>query len=209
MQKNLLIAGLLGATGVALGAFGAHWLPSYLTDAGYAAEEVAERLETFVTGTRYQLYAALAILALSLFPASVALRWATRLFTIGAVIFCGLLYLLAIIEGFRWLGAIVPIGGLAMIGGWVAIVVEAVRQPTSDHEPVADQNDLQREVIRLEEVITHQQHLVHELNEVVTTVRGGADETARRQQVIEQTIKRLVEQQQGATDSPDERPPHY
>ncbi len=213
MKTNLLIAGLLGATGVAFGAFGAHGLPGYLSEAGFSPEEIATRLETFVTGTRYQLHAAVAVLAIGLFGESVALRWATRLLAFGAVVFCGLLYVLAYVEGWRWLGAVVPLGGLAMIGGWVAVIVHAVRATASpqDSETTKDPttSDLQREVIRLEEVITHQQQLVQDLNEALTETCGGVDETARRQQALELTVKRLVEQQQGAVDAPDERPPHY
>lgn len=209
MRNNLLAAGLLGATGVALGAFGAHGLPSYLEGAGHPPEEIAKRLDTFITGTRYQMHAALAVLAIGLAGNSPPLRGATRLITLGAVVFCGLLYVLALVEGWRGLGAVVPIGGLAMIGGWALVVVAALRKQETTDQPDSGKIDLEKEVIRLEEVITHQQQLVQDLNEAVTMTSGGADETARRLQSLEQTIKRLVEQQQGAVDAPDERPPHY
>lgn len=209
MRNHLLIAGLLGSTGVALGAFGAHGLPGYLEGAGFSPEEIAKRLETFLTGTRYQMHAALAVLAIGLAGDRLLLRWATRLIAWGAIVFCGLLYVLALVEGWRGLGAVVPIGGLAMISGWALVVVAALRKQEMTNQPDPSKIDLEKEVIRLEEVITHQQRLVQDLNEAVTMTSGGADETARRLQSLEQTIKRLVEQQQGAVDAPDERPPHY
>ena len=50
----LMLAGLFGALGVALGAFGAHALRERLA---------ADMLATFETGVRYQLYHALALVA--------------------------------------------------------------------------------------------------------------------------------------------------
>lgn len=207
MYKAALVsAGLLGATGVAVGAFGAHGLPGYLESAGYEAGEVAKRVETLVTGTRYQLYAALALLAIGLAGQAPAFRWPFRLLTAGAVIFSGLLYVLAIVEGFRWLGAVVPLGGLAMIAGWAAIGVAGWK---SRSETADEPDGLAAEVVRLEEVITHQQRTVQALDEAVTAVRDASDQTARRSVSVEQTVKRLADYQQGAEDHPDERPPHY
>lgn len=205
-RAALVSAGVLGATGVALGAFGAHGLPNYLEAAGYDTAEVAKRIETLVTGTRYQVYGALALLTIGLAGQEPAFRWAVRLLTCGVVVFSGLLYALAVVDGFRWLGAIVPIGGLAMIGGWIAIgwVGWRTRQTAAD-----DRDELAAEVVRLEEVITHQQRVVQALDEAVTATRDAADQTTRRSLSVEQTVKRLAEYQQGAEDLPDERPPHY
>jgi uncharacterized membrane protein YgdD (TMEM256/DUF423 family) len=44
----------------------------------------------------------------------------------GIVLFCGSLYLLAI-TGVTWLGAITPLGGLAFIAAWVALVFAVLR----------------------------------------------------------------------------------
>jgi uncharacterized membrane protein YgdD (TMEM256/DUF423 family) len=50
-------------------------------------------------------------------------RLAAGFFTAGIVIFSGTLYLLAI-TGLTWLGAITPIGGLLLMAGWAALIVE-------------------------------------------------------------------------------------
>lgn len=208
MKPLLITAGLLGATAVTLGAFGAHGLPGWLADAGYGEAEIAKRLDTFATATRYHLHAALAVLAVALLGRGKATDLAAKLWCVGAVIFCGLCYALAIIDGMRWLGAIVPVGGVALIAGWAMIVAAGVRcceEPTNDSR--ADR--LEQEQVRLEELLTHQQKLLADLNEALTDTRSGVDETARQQLAIEQTVKRLVDLQQAAEDHPDERPPHY
>ncbi len=110
----LTIGAVLGALGVGAGAFAAHGLKARLTP---------DLLAVFETGARYQMIHALALLAVGLLlartphPAVTASGW---LFIIGVVIFSGSLYLLAV-TGVRWLGAITPIGGLAMIAGWLSL----------------------------------------------------------------------------------------
>lgn len=209
-KAAVVSAGGLGATGVAIGAFGAHGLPGYLEGAGFDAAAVAERLDTFVTGTRYQLYAALAVLAIGLGGGPGRFRWAVRLLVSGAVVFCGLLYVLALVEGLRWLGAVVPIGGLAMIAGWVALAVEAASHGAEGPKPESPTGpDLRGELVRLEEVITHQQQTVESLNEALTATRDELDGARRRSHSLEQAVQRLVDMQQAADDLPDEKPPHY
>ena len=56
-----------------------------------------------------------------------AQRIAGVLFIVGIVIFSGCLYAL-VLSGVKILGAIVPIGGVAMIAGWVAFAVAAVKR---------------------------------------------------------------------------------
>jgi uncharacterized membrane protein YgdD (TMEM256/DUF423 family) len=99
---------------VGLGAFAAHGLKGRLDP---------EMLTVFETGARYQMYHALALLAvawaITRWPggAAVAAGW---LFCAGTVIFSGSLYLLSV-TGHRWLGAITPFGGLAFLAGWLAL----------------------------------------------------------------------------------------
>jgi len=117
------VAAVLGALGVALGAFGAHGLRERLGP---------EDLATLETGARYQLYHALALLGvgawLDRLPGG-KLVWAARLFVFGSVVFAGSLYLLVLTSA-RWLGAITPFGGVALIGGWVLIALAAAdRRP--------------------------------------------------------------------------------
>jgi uncharacterized membrane protein YgdD (TMEM256/DUF423 family) len=100
--------------GVAAGAFGAHALRQRLPDT---------LLAVFETGVRYQMYHALALLAVALlltrFPsgAGVAAGW---LFTAGIVIFSGSLYVL-VLTGMRGFGAVTPFGGLAFLAGWLLL----------------------------------------------------------------------------------------
>ena len=99
-------------------------------------EELAHRLANFDTAVRYQMYHALGLIALGLLMTSRRSRWFTAtgwLFLGGVAIFCGLLYAL-VFSGPRVLGAIVPIGGLAMIAGWVALAMGAW---WGGHEPRA------------------------------------------------------------------------
>ncbi|HEU0045042.1 DUF423 domain-containing protein [Sphingomonas sp.] len=105
-----IFAALSGALAIAAGAFGAHG----------ASERAAELLRT---GGQYQLIHAVAAL--------VALQMGARgpgwLMVAGAAVFAGSLYALA--EGApRWLGAVTPVGGVAMIGGWVWLAWELGRR---------------------------------------------------------------------------------
>lgn len=123
MDPVRLFAGLgavLALVGVALGAFGAHGLRSVLS---------AQDLATFETGVRYQMYHALALLAV----AGAAARWpgstaplAGWLFVAGILVFSGSLYTL-VLSGQRWLGAVTPLGGLAFLAGWALLAWAAYR----------------------------------------------------------------------------------
>ncbi|HSU14173.1 DUF423 domain-containing protein [Longimicrobium sp.] len=113
-----------GFLGVAAGAFGAHALRSRVP---------AELLAVFETGARYQMYHALALLAVALVAGrapSKAARAAGWLFAAGIVVFSGSLYLLAL-TGVRVLGAVTPLGGLCFLGGWIALAL-AARAPAAD-----------------------------------------------------------------------------
>ena len=122
----LALAALLGLSGVALGAFGAHAL---------AAQVEPASLDTWRTAVQYQLTHALALLALSALStpaASVAglLRWASWLFVAGVLLFSGSLYAL-VLGGPRWLGPVTPLGGVALLAGWLLLFIAALRLPAS------------------------------------------------------------------------------
>ncbi len=103
---------------VALGAFGAHALQERLSEADLAI---------FETAVRYQLVHAVALLALAgLEGRGYAVATAAWSFTAGVLIFSGSLYLL-VLTGQRWMGAITPIGGVAMLIGWGALAWSAFR----------------------------------------------------------------------------------
>ena len=118
----LQLAGLFGALGVAIGAFGAHALHDTLVRAG--------RLDTFETAVRYQFYHALALLAVGVLwaarPELRALGTTGALWAGGIVVFSGSLYALCF-TGITKLGAVAPIGGLLLLGGWVSLLL-AVRE---------------------------------------------------------------------------------
>jgi uncharacterized membrane protein YgdD (TMEM256/DUF423 family) len=116
MSKIFLIFGcLFGALSVMIGAFGAHALKAIL--------EANNRLDTFETAVKYQFYHSFALILLGILMQkneSQQFNLAGYLFIGGILIFSGSLYILSI-TGLKWLGAITPIGGLAMIGGWLVM----------------------------------------------------------------------------------------
>jgi uncharacterized membrane protein YgdD (TMEM256/DUF423 family) len=116
-QLFFLLGSLSGGLAVALGAFGAHALKARMTP---------DLLTTFETGVRYQMYHALAMLAVALamtqIPAASLLNAAGWLFLAGTLLFSGSLYLLCFTHK-RWWGAVTPFGGLAFIAGWICLVL--------------------------------------------------------------------------------------
>lgn len=123
------MAGIMGALGVLIGAFGAHGLEGFLTNQGLTPELIAERSDQFDVGARYHLIHAVALLALA---DSVLLSRAARLavlglFTVGILLFSGSLYLL-VATNTPWLGAITPIGGVSWIIAWSTIAISSLWQ---------------------------------------------------------------------------------
>lgn len=117
------LAAALGFLSVALGAFGAHGLTSRLS--GLA--DGAQRLEWWKTAALYHLTHALALaLAAGLFGATRGGRVACVAFCVGIALFSGSLYVMTL-TGARWLGAVTPLGGLALLTGWAALAVAAFR----------------------------------------------------------------------------------
>jgi uncharacterized membrane protein YgdD (TMEM256/DUF423 family) len=110
----------LAALAVAAGAFGAHGLKERVP---------ATDLVIWETAARYHLVHALALVGVGALGASVPtarIDWAGRLLSFGVLVFSGSLYLL-VGTGTRWLGAITPIGGVALIAGWLALAAGARR----------------------------------------------------------------------------------
>jgi uncharacterized membrane protein YgdD (TMEM256/DUF423 family) len=121
MERVFFLLGCIsGFVAVAAGAFGAHGLRSRLAP---------DLLAIFETAARYQMYHALALLAVAWaatrWPGTLS-GWAGWLFVVGTVIFSGSLYALAL-TGLRWLGAITPIGGLCFLGGWLCLALTVRR----------------------------------------------------------------------------------
>ncbi len=108
----LAAAGLLIALATVLGALGAHALQTRLAP---------DRLQVFETAVRYHFFHALGLLAIGLvahLADAPLVRWAAILVIAGILVFSGSLYALCF-GAPRLLGAITPLGGLALIVGWV------------------------------------------------------------------------------------------
>ncbi len=130
MQTFLVLGAIFGFIGVALGAFGSHALRSKLT---------SERVATFETGVRYQMWHALALFVVVIVeawtpsggsssftlvgdrggaPLLFAAGW---LFAGGIVLFSGSLYALAVTHNRAW-GAVTPFGGTCLLLGWAMLL---------------------------------------------------------------------------------------
>lgn len=120
LDRILITTGAISAfLGVGLGAFGAHGLRKRLSP---------DMLAVFDIGVRYQLVHALAMLAAGAAAPRLsagALGSAGVLFVVGTVVFSGSLYVLAL-SGRKWLGAITPLGGLALLAGWASLAWAAL-----------------------------------------------------------------------------------
>ncbi|MDH4069877.1 MAG: DUF423 domain-containing protein [Ignavibacteria bacterium] len=121
MTRWMFISGAVSAAlSVALGAFGAHALKATLSP---------DLLSVFETGCRYQMYHALALLALSAVSTRRIgsfnlFRTAAFLFIAGTVLFSGSLYLYAG-TGLRSIVMVTPIGGILFLAGWVVSILGA------------------------------------------------------------------------------------
>lgn len=122
MAKIFIVTGAFaGLLAVVLGAFGAHALRGRIEET---------QISAFNTGAQYQMYHALALLAvgvlLYLFPAQAALKWSGGFFVLGMLLFSGSLYALALIQA-SWFGPITPIGGLAFMAGWLCLAYAGIK----------------------------------------------------------------------------------
>ena len=121
-------AALSGALVVVAGAFGAHALEGQLAPRMVAA---------FETGVRYQAWHTLALLVVLAWRSTASLagqRLAMRLWAAGMALFSGSLYAMAL-TGVTSLGMITPLGGVLMIGGWLALAVAVLRARPEGQSP--------------------------------------------------------------------------
>jgi uncharacterized membrane protein YgdD (TMEM256/DUF423 family) len=120
MKLFLTVGAISGALAVILGAFGAHLLKQLISP---------EMLAVYKTGVEYQFYHTFALLTIGLLmhlKPSKILRLSGYFFIAGTLIFSGFLYLLAI-TGIKVLGAIVPIGGVLFITGWICLLIHILK----------------------------------------------------------------------------------
>lgn len=128
MQKTfLVVATLLGALSVVLGAFGAHALKKIVPP---------ETVVTFETGVRYQFYHAFALLAVGILYEKFTngyLLWSGYSFMTGILLFSGSLYVLTLFKstesvGLEKIGIITPFGGLFLILGWLLLLTGLLKK---------------------------------------------------------------------------------
>jgi uncharacterized membrane protein YgdD (TMEM256/DUF423 family) len=112
MHYTTRMSAALGFLAVALGAFGAHGLKGTL--------DANDTVAIWQTAALYHLVHSAVLLLISLQEPVRLLAW--RLFAAGVLVFSGSLYTLAL-TNVKWLGAITPIGGLCLLGGWLALAL--------------------------------------------------------------------------------------
>jgi len=144
----LILASLSGFAAVALGAFGAHGLADtgYLEDR-YAEMELKEVVGMqmtagykyyldFQTSVRYHMWHTLALFGIGVWKRQIdskSLSVAAWMFTSGITLFSGALYVLVLggprFFGIPW-GAVAPLGGTALLIGWLATLIAACQKPS-------------------------------------------------------------------------------
>ncbi|TQV81975.1 DUF423 domain-containing protein [Denitrobaculum tricleocarpae] len=127
MARFWIFAAALNAfVAVSMGAFAAHWLEGRVS---------ADALGWVQTGARYGLVHAVALLAVSLFAisrqdtAGPGLRYLPFIqsgLLFGCIVFSGTLYIMALTD-LRFLGAVVPLGGMAFLVAWLALMLAGLR----------------------------------------------------------------------------------
>jgi uncharacterized membrane protein YgdD (TMEM256/DUF423 family) len=132
----LLIGAISGFLAVALGAFGAHGLETRFEKQGYEGLALLEKLDQWKTAAQYQMFHALALLAVGLLAArrcGLAINLAGTAMTLGTLLFSGCLYGW-VLGGSLWLVRIVPVGGSLLIAGWICLAVAVWRLPTAESD---------------------------------------------------------------------------
>ena len=117
-QTIIATAAALALLAVIAGAAGTHALRDTLD---------ASALRTFETAARFQMYHALALLAVGILSMRWQTRWLTAaaaLFGLGTLLFSGSLYILAL-SGIGIFGAVAPVGGLCLMAGWASLILAA------------------------------------------------------------------------------------
>ena len=118
-SKRAALASLYILTAIVLGAFGAHAMKEIISP---------EKLVSFETGVRYQMYTGICMLILAMNESKFDFnpKWTWLLLIIGMTLFCFSIYLLALQEplkmNMKFLGPVTPIGGLSLILGWAVLV---------------------------------------------------------------------------------------
>ena len=123
----LIIGTVLAGLAVALGAFGAHGLKKIVD---------ADTVAIYQTGVQYQMYHALALLAVGILAERFQngiINYAGFLFIAGIVFFSGSLYLIASLKAMNkeistGVGIMTPIGGMLFIFGWIVLLFALLKK---------------------------------------------------------------------------------
>lgn len=120
MKIFVLLGSIFALIGVAAGAYGAHGLPDHLGD---------DMVGYWQTAVQYQMYHALALFGAAWLHSqteAISALVAGWCFAAGILVFSGSLYIL-VLTGSRGLGAVTPVGGLAMMIGWLGCILAALK----------------------------------------------------------------------------------
>ncbi len=118
---RIIIIACFGFSAVVLGAWGAHGLKPHLSP---------DETQWFETANRYHFYHTLAMLCVAVMAAKPGSRWirfSFIAFLTGILFFSGSLYLMAA-AGWRFLGPLTPMGGVALLAGWAMLAVAIIRK---------------------------------------------------------------------------------
>ncbi len=111
----ILIAGLFGFTGVAIGAFGAHILSDKLSE---------KMFEVYKTGVFYHLIHTVVITVIA-FSSRKKFNLSASFFSVGIILFSFSLYLYSI-TGIIFFAMITPLGGISFLLGWIALMWKSI-----------------------------------------------------------------------------------
>ena len=122
LKGYLTISAFIGALTVALGAFGAHYLKTLLSE---------QALSTYETAVRYQFYHVFALALAGILHKSFPnkfVKYSAGFFLIGIILFSGSLFLLTLFSAMgndqlKWIGAITPLGGIFLMGAWLLLAM--------------------------------------------------------------------------------------
>lgn len=113
----IIISGIMGFAGVALGAFGAHGLKSILNE---------QLLETYKTGVLYHLIHSAVLLAIAL-EGKEKFKNSFWFFFAGIILFSFSLYIYSISQ-ITMFAMITPIGGVSLLIGWLFVIIEGIKK---------------------------------------------------------------------------------
>ena len=120
-ERAIALGALLLATGICVGALGAHALRALLD---------AQQLDALHTAAYYQIFNSLGLMLLGGWARAgrMDLAWPLRLLALGVVLFSGSIYLM-LAGAPRPLGILTPVGGVLLIGAWLALAWRYFRNP--------------------------------------------------------------------------------